>query len=131
MRQSLAIMLLGNPLSQSSHTALLFTQAAIAQGVKIERLFFYHDAVLLASTLHVYPQDTFNLSAQWQQLIQAQQLPATACIASALKRGLVNEEEAQRYQKPQHNFHTAFELAGLGTWLEAINNANQHICFGP
>lgn len=127
---SIAILLLGNAQASSSRTALNFVRSAVQQGIVIDCLFFYHDAVQLASTLSIAPQDEQNLANDWQQLIQQHQLPAIACIASALKHGIINGAEAKRYSKNSHNLHPAFELAGLGSWLEAVKRADQHLAFG-
>lgn len=127
---SIAIMLLGNAQAASSRSALQYAQAAIAQSIRIECVFFYHDAVLLASTLNHALQDELSLANEWQQLIENHHIPAIACIASAIKRGVYNEVEAKRYQKSATNLHPSFELAGLGSWLEAVDKATQHVVFG-
>lgn len=125
MSKSIAVLLL----SDNNLQALRYVEATLELGHRIERLFFYHDAVHLASKLRCTPQDEFNLNELWHSLIEKHQLPATACIASALKRGILNEQEAQRYNKTQHNLHPSIELAGLGTWLEAVKNSDQQISF--
>lgn len=116
-------------LSDNNLNALRFAQSVIQQGYVIERIFFYHDAVYLGSQLRCVGQDELNLASLWQDWLSQTKTPATLCIASALKRGILDQQEAERYQKTAANMHPAFELAGLGTWLEAVRNAKQHISF--
>ena len=124
-------MILADGQSASARTALHFAQSAIRQGFHIRCLFFYHQGVYLASNLTVCPQDENDLAKAWQNFIEQHQLPAIACIASALKRGIINPEEAARYQRPADNLHPAFILGGLGSWLEAVKSADQHVIFKP
>lgn len=128
-KQSIAIMLLSNAQANSSRTALHYARAALQQNYTINCVFLYHDAVQLASTYPICPQDEQNIAAEWQALIVQHQLPAVACIASALKRGVINSTEAKRHGKDANNLHPAIELAGLGTWLEALTECHQHIVF--
>ena len=52
-----------------------------------------------------------------------------ACIASALRRGLLNEQEATRYEKPAANLMQGFTIAGLGEWVEAVATSDRVIYF--
>lgn len=131
MPESIAIMILGNATANSSsQTALEFAKAVIANGKRIERLFFYHEAVALGSNLTVWGQDEQNLPDAWQMFIQENNLDAIVCIASALKRGVINSSEATRYEKTSCNLAKSMELSGLGQWVDAVNNADKYIVFG-
>lgn len=125
MSKKISILLLSN---KNIH-ALHYVEAAIALGHQIERVFFYHDAVYLASSLTTSSQDEHNLNTLWQTCISQHGIPATACIASSLKRGIIDANEANRYDKNCANLHPSIELAGLGTWLEAVQNSDQQISF--
>lgn len=125
MSKKISILLL----SDNNLQALRYAQAVLALNHQIERVFFYHDAVYLASSLNCYPQDEYNLASLWQEWIATNNIPATACIASSLKRGIIDASEAKRYDKSSTNLHPSIELAGLGTWLEAVQNSDQHISF--
>lgn len=128
-KKTIAIMLLGNAQANSSRTALQYVRAALEKNHRISCIFLYHDAVQLASTYPICPQDEHNIAAEWQALIVQHQLPAVACVASALKRGVVNNAEAKRHSKEANNLHPSIALAGLGTWLEALGDSQQHIVF--
>lgn len=118
-----------SPQSAATRRALRFAQAALEAGHCIERIFFYQDAVSLASTLAVYPQDELNLAQQWQAFIEQQQLDAVVCIAAALRRGIVDETEAQRYQLQASNLASGYTLSGLGQLHEAIQQAERVVHF--
>ncbi|PSS51643.1 sulfurtransferase complex subunit TusD [Pseudomonas sp. BBP2017] len=114
----------------SSRRALLFAQAALAGGHEIIRLFFYQDGVHSASGNIVMPQDEVDVATQWRSFISEHQLDAVVCIAAALRRGVLNAEEAQRYQRPAVNLPAPWELSGLGQLHEGAQNAERLICFG-
>jgi tRNA 2-thiouridine synthesizing protein D len=118
------------PVSQQSLSALLFARAALEAGHGIYRLFFYGDGVHNASRLNVTPQDELDIPAAWRDLIEEHKLDAVVCIAAGLKRGLINESEAQRHEKLAYNLDPAFELSGLGQLLDAAVKSDRLVTFG-
>ncbi|CAA0096610.1 Putative sulfurtransferase DsrE [BD1-7 clade bacterium] len=131
MPKSVAVMILASPYGgTSSQTALHYCQALLEQGHSIYRLFFYNEGAYNAIATSESSQDELNICSAWQQLVQSNKLDAVVCIASGLKRGVLNESEAKRYEKPCAPLANGFELSGLGQWVDAVNNADQHIVFG-
>jgi len=128
MKFALAVFSPGH--APSSRRALLFAQAALASGHEIVRLFFYQDGVHSASANVVAPQDELDVPAQWRAFITEHQLDAVVCIAAALRRGVLNAEEAQRYERPAVNLPAPWELSGLGQLHEAAQTADRLVCFG-
>lgn len=114
----------------ASRRALRFAETAIAEGHEITRLFFYQDGVHNASANIVAPQDELDLAAQWKAFITQHRLDAVVCIAAALRRGALNEEEAGRYMRPAANVPAPWELSGLGQLHEAVQMADRLISFG-
>jgi tRNA 2-thiouridine synthesizing protein D len=114
----------------SSRRALLFAQAALAGGHEIVRLFFYQDGVYNASASVVTPQDELDLPKQWHAFVSDHQLDGVVCIAAALRRGVLNEEEARRYQREAVAVGAPWELSGLGQLHDAAQDADRLICFG-
>ncbi|CAI8735054.1 sulfurtransferase complex subunit TusD [Pseudomonas sp. IT-P4] len=114
----------------SSRRALLFAQAALAGGHEIVRLFFYQDGVYNASASVVTPQDELDLPRQWHAFVSDHQLDGVVCIAAALRRGVLNEEEARRYQREAVAVGAPWELSGLGQLHDAAQDADRLICFG-
>lgn len=125
-----AIALFSAPHAPSSRRALLFAQAALADGHEIVRLFFYQDGVHSASSSVVTPQDEQDLPRQWADFVSEHQLDAVVCIAAALRRGVLNTEEAQRYQRSAVNLSAPWTLSGLGQLHDAVQTADRLICFG-
>ena len=115
--------------SQASTTALRFARAALASGHSVHRVFFYHDGVHAASALAVPPQDEPSPQPGWVTLAEAHGIELAVCIAAALKRGVVNQGEQQRYELGGSNVHPAFAIVGLGQLLEAIATTDRFITF--
>ncbi|UZJ59027.1 sulfurtransferase complex subunit TusD [Pseudomonas sp. KU26590] len=114
----------------SSRRALLFAKAALAQGHEIVRLFFYQDGVHTASGNVVSPQDESDTAAQWRDFVTTHHLDGVVCIAAALRRGVLNAEEAERYSRSAANLPAPWELSGLGQLHDAVQAADRLICFG-
>jgi len=125
-----AIALFSAPHAPSSRRALLFAQAALAGGHEIVRLFFYQDGVHSASNNIVAPQDEQDIARQWREFVSQHQLDGVVCIAAALRRGVLNQEEATRYQRTAVNLDAPWALSGLGQLHDAIQDADRLICFG-
>jgi len=125
-----AIALFSAAHAPSSRRALLFAQAALAGGHEIVRLFFYQDGVYNADSGVVTPQDEQDLPKQWRTFVSDHQLDGVVCIAAALRRGVLNGEEAQRYQRSAVSVEAPWALSGLGQLHDAIQDADRLICFG-
>jgi tRNA 2-thiouridine synthesizing protein D len=114
----------------ASRRALKFAQAVLASGHQIVRVFFYQDGVHSASSNIVAPQDEQDLAAQWSTFVEEEQLDAVVCIAAALRRGVLNAQEAARYERPAANLQSPWELSGLGQLHDAAQEADRLISFG-
>lgn len=115
--------------NQSNQSALSFARAALDAGHEIYRLFFYEQGVATGTSLAIVPQDEYDLRTAWQELIQQHDLDAVVCVASALKRGLLNEEEAERYERPAANLAKGFTISGLGQWVDACIHSDRLVSF--
>lgn len=125
-----AIALLAGPQDPAARSALEFARAVIASGHQISRLFFYRDAVQLASQLGVQPQDEQDVAAEWRQFITDHQLDAVVCIAAALRRGILDEAESTRWVRPAANTAAPWVLSGLGQWIDALQTVDRAVTFG-
>lgn len=114
----------------ANFTALQYCRALLEGGHTLHRLFFYGNGVHTATTLCTPPQDELNLPSEWQALIREYQLDAVVCIAAALRRGVLNKQEATRYEKSCHNLAAEYELSGLGQLIEAAVASDRVITFG-
>ncbi|WP_263263803.1 sulfurtransferase complex subunit TusD [Pseudomonas sp. RIT-PI-S] len=125
-----AIAVFSPPHAPATRRALRFTEAALAAGHEIVRVFFYQDGVHTASSNVVAPQDETDMAAAWQALIVAHKLDGVVCIAAALRRGTLNLEEAARWERPAATVLPPLELSGLGQLHEAVQAADRLMCFG-
>lgn len=126
-----SIAIYGAPYSSaSSISAIKFAEAAIAEGHSIYRVFFYHDGVQTASLLTTPPQDEPALYLRWQALSGEYNIDLVVCVAAALKRGVLDHGEAERWSKPSNNLAEQFNLSGLGQLVDATIKADRHITFG-
>ncbi len=114
----------------SSRRALRFAKAVLAGGHQITRLFFYQDGVNNAASTLVCAQDELDIPQQWRAFIQTHQLDAVVCIAAALRRGVLDQNEAQRYGRDAAVVAAPWELSGLGQLHDGIQDSDRLICFG-
>ena len=125
-----SIVVYGPPYSsQAASSALNFAKAVLEGGHEIYRLFFYQDGVHNASSLVVPPQDEQHLPQAWQEIIQQHELDAVVCVASALKRGILDEGEAQRYERSGANLLPDFSISGLGQLVDATLQSDRLLTF--
>ncbi|MEX1197143.1 MAG: sulfurtransferase complex subunit TusD [Pseudohongiellaceae bacterium] len=115
---------------QASATALRFCEAALQAGHGIYRLFFYYDGVHNTSTLAVPAQDELDIPAAWRALIEQHGIDTVSCVSSALKRGILNDQEARRYEREASNLAATAELSGLGQLIEATAHSDRVVNFG-
>lgn len=127
-----SLLVLGSPYStQSSISALRFAKAAVEAGHTLHRVFFYHDGVTNGNSLITTPQDETNIPEQWQTLADNHKVELILCISSALKRGVLDKTEANRYSKSADNVQSQFEISGLGQLVDAAITSDRLITFGP
>jgi tRNA 2-thiouridine synthesizing protein D len=117
---------------QASDTAFQFAKAAIAKGHEIMRVFFYHDGVNNASRFTVPPQDDRNVVNNWADLKNADgsDIDKVVCVAAALRRGMLDTDEAGKNGIDGNNIHPAFRISGLGQLIEAGIQADRLVVFG-
>jgi tRNA 2-thiouridine synthesizing protein D len=126
-----AIVVHGAPYSsEGCLSALRFTEAALAGGHEIVRVFFYHDGVYTATALAAPPQDEIDIVSRWRQLHETHHVELVACVASCLRRGILDPTEAERYEKPASNIAPGFLISGLGQLIDATLNADRVVTFG-
>ena len=120
----------GTPYGSHSHQhALAFCQASHEAGHRIERVFFYHEGVYGALDRQVVPQDEADLTEQWQQFAQQHGSELCVCIANALKRGVLDEAAAERYEHDSATVAAGFSIVGLGQLVDAMMTADRYVEF--
>ncbi len=115
--------------SQAARSALLFARALVARGHTLSRVFFYQDGVSNANALTVPANDEFDLVKGWQSLSEQSGCELTTCVAAALRRGMVGEQEAKLHGLAANNLADGYEQAGLGALAESLLTADRVIQF--
>ncbi len=113
-----------------AYTALQFAEAILQSVHQLDMVFFYQRGVLTANKLGVVPQDEINITHQWQKLATDYPVQLNICIAAALCQGVIDQQEAQRYQLNQHNLANRFNLVGLGQLASATTKCDRLVSFG-
>jgi len=125
-----SLLLTQSPFSGASHIlAQDFARSLLAQGHKLQRVFFYRDAVFAALSTQNPVQGQSAVNQQWQSLATEYGFPLQVCIANALRRGVTDNAEQQRYNLPASTLAAGFELAGLGEMAEAALDSDRIIDF--
>jgi tRNA 2-thiouridine synthesizing protein D len=116
--------------TESAATALRFAESLIQQGHELYRLFFFGDGVHNASKLTVVAQDEINLQLQWSKLIEEHDIDSVICVSSALRRGVLDQTEADRHELGTASAYESSDVAGLGQLIDASLHSDRVVNFG-
>ncbi len=126
-----SLLVLSSPASgHCAQTAAEFARSAIARGHSIHRVFFLDAGTDAGATAAIFPQDEVSRIQPWIELTQQHGVELILCISSALKRGMLDQAEADRHEKPGPTIHPAFTISGLGQLVDASANSDRLITFG-
>ncbi len=126
-----SLLVLSSPISgHGSRHALHFAEAAIARGHQVNRVFFLDAGAGTGNGNAVLPQDEGDISGAWRGLASEHGLELVLCISSALKRGMLDASEAERYEKAGAMVCEEFSIAGLGQLIDAGSTAERLLTFG-
>lgn len=125
------LMVTGPPYgTQQASSAYQFSQACIAAGHHLCGIFFYHAGVMNANRLTAPASDEFDLVAAWQALSKQHGVVLLLCVSAALRRGVMDEQEAlQRQLGVGGNLTPGFSLSGLTALAEAAFTTDRMIQF--
>jgi tRNA 2-thiouridine synthesizing protein D len=124
---SYTIILTQSPaLSENSLTAQRLVSELIDHGDKIDRIFFYQDAAYIGLKSQIPGQGLQASYQGWLDLQRKQSFPLQICIANALRRGVVDNTEAKRYQGLE-TLQSGFQLSGLGEIADACQSSDRII----
>ena len=116
--------------SDAPRSALRFAQAAVSAGHEIHRAFFYNDGVYIANAFATAPRDETDVAAQWIDFARGHDIDLTVCVAASLRRGILDENEAEQYELPGANLRGGFEIVGLGQMVEGMLQGDRTVTFG-
>ncbi len=126
----ISLLVLSSPTEQGAYTALRFARAVIKKKHTIYRIFFLSDGTLNSQGLAVFPQDKPSLPTLWQELAEQHSIDIVTCVSSALCRGVIDENEAKRYDRLNHSINQAHNLSGLGQLVDAYAYSDRLVTFG-
>lgn len=124
------ILVTGSPYqTKACHSAYTFCKALTESEHQLSGVFFYQDAVLIGNRLAHPPRDEQDLRKEWISLASQHQIPLHLCIAAAIRRGIVDEGEKERYSLDASSIDPAFHLEGLGTLVQLMTETDKLITF--
>ena len=123
-----SLLVLSSPLKSTN--AARFAEAALQRGHTLARVFFMDDGVYHGQGHAVFPQDEHEPAQAWEALARKHEVELVLCVSSALKRGILNAEEAQRYERGNASIHPAFQIGGLGLLIDAAASSDRLLTFG-
>jgi tRNA 2-thiouridine synthesizing protein D len=115
--------------TQQASSAYQFAQALLKEGHQLESVFFYREGVYNANQLTSPASDEFDLVRAWQALHDEYDVALHICVAAALRRGVVDDSEAQRAGLPAANLQPGFTLSGLGQLAQAALSCERMVQF--
>lgn len=115
--------------TQSARSAYQFACALLAKGHTLRSVFFYREGVSNGSRLSVPANDEFDLSNAWQTLARRHNVRLETCVAAALRRGIVGQDEAAQHGLSADNLADGFHQAGLGSLAEALLTQDRVVQF--
>ncbi|MEH6447342.1 MAG: sulfurtransferase complex subunit TusD [Oleispira sp.] len=126
-KNSYTLILTQSPVQNECNlTAQSLVEAIITAGDTIDRVFFYQDAVYVGLKPQVPGQGLTTTYQGWLKLQEMQSFPLQLCIANSLRRGVIDEAEADRYSQSA-NLMAGFQLSGLGEMAEATQSSDRII----
>lgn len=123
--QALALFIQQSTFSGYQEYALSFLQTWLKAPKPVARVFFYQDAVLTANN---GLKNNQTVADKFVALSQKHQFPLQVCVASAHRRGIIDEAQAQK-QDILPTLNQAFELVGLGELAESALNNEKIVSF--
>lgn len=115
--------------TQSARSAYQFACALLAKGHTLRSVFFYREGVSNGSRLSVPANDEFDLGNAWQTLARQHNVRLETCVAAALRRGIVGQDEAAQHGLSADNLADGFHQAGLGSLAEALLTQDRVVQF--
>ncbi len=124
-----ALFITAAPDQEAAFQAWRFAEAAVTEGHTLLRVFFAGAAVAHGNRLNTPGRDETGLTRRWQELQARHSLDLVICVAAALKRGVLDDDNARRWEQSQANLASGFVISGLGQLAEAQLLADRLITF--
>lgn len=115
--------------TEQASSAYLFANALLEKGHQITQIFFYREGVVNANKWVSPANDEFDLPKAWVALAKKHQIPLHVCVAAALRRGIIDEQQAKEQGIDSYNMVPEFELSGLGSLAQAMLTSSRVVQF--
>jgi len=115
--------------TQQASAAYQFALALLSRGHQIVSVFFYREGVLNGNQLSSPASDEFDLVRAWQRLAADHQVELHLCVAAALRRGVIDCNEAANQGLQVANLQAGFTFTGLGSLAEAALSCDRLMQF--
>jgi len=134
----LSLYITAAPDQETAFRAWQFAQAVVAAGHSLGRVFFAGAGVQHGQALSVSGRDEVSLTRRWQALqAEAQAQPGASalncelvlCVSAALRHGVLDADNAQRWEQPALSVADGFIISGLGQLAEAQLSADRLVHF--
>ena len=126
-----ALLVLASPdCGHANITAARFAAAVLARGHELPRVFFYDSGAETGLASRVTMQGEPDAAALWRELAASHGVELVLCVASALRRGVLDATEAERHEKASATMDPAFTIGGLGLLVDASAGADRLVTFG-
>ncbi len=125
MPSQFVVLVTGSPNCSQAHlTAQKFVEQALRSGHRIDSIFFYQEAVIIANRFVIKPDDEAQLAARWQKLAEKENIELQVCIAAANRRGVISQEEALQHSLDHYSLNPAFNILGLGQLAASLTRSD-------
>lgn len=115
--------------NQCSSSALQFTKALLACGHNLESVFFYQEGVYNANSLTLPASDEIDIVRAWQDIAHKNKFHLYVCSAAALRRGVVDDIYAKKFNLSVYNLQYGFKLSSLGYLAQVVLTCDRFIQF--
>lgn len=115
--------------TQQASSAYQFALALLNKGHILDSVFFYREGILNANQFTLPADDEFDLVKAWQKLAESHHVALNVCVAAALRRGVIDKQEAGQNGFNCYNLQQGFTLSGLGSLAEAMLTSDRVIQF--
>jgi tRNA 2-thiouridine synthesizing protein D len=126
-----SIIIHSDPLSTSTKSALKFAETIIhSTQHQLVQIFFFGNGVYCANALLTPLSNELNIYTAFVNLANENHFPLHVCISSALRRGILSEEEAENNEQSHFTLTPPFVLSGLGSLVQHFKTNHRMIHFG-
>ncbi len=110
-------------------TAIDVARELLAHGHSLTTIFFWQDAAEIALISRQAPRNEIDIQARWLSLGREYNLELAICIASGLRRGVMNKSEAERHELLSETIKEPFSVQGLGSLIEQRSTVDKRLEF--